>query len=193
MKMDEQKQRPASRGGSTARLACALCLLLAACGFQPIYGTHDGASGPVADQLNQVAIAGIPDRAGQMLRNELIDLMYRKGRPAQPSYTLNVRLRFAEEDLGLLANATSTLTELSAYGDFNLKDAQGKTLLKGTAHSATSYDRLNNQYGTLAAHEDATRRTVDEIGQQIANRLSLYFAERPQPQPQPPQQPPQRP
>jgi hypothetical protein len=38
--------------------------LLAGCGFQPIYGSHDDL-GPVSEQLNQVAIERIPDRAGQ--------------------------------------------------------------------------------------------------------------------------------
>jgi hypothetical protein len=45
----------------------------------------------------------------------------------------------------------------------------------GSAHSATSYDQLNNQYGTLAAHDSAINRVVHEVSEQIVNRLSLYF------------------
>src|ERR1700722_4180758 len=44
--------------------------LLAACGFHPVYGGST-AKGPVAEQLNQVAIDNIADRQGQLLRNDL--------------------------------------------------------------------------------------------------------------------------
>lgn len=157
----------------------ALCLL-AACGFHPIYGGST-ANGPVAEQMSQVAIENIPDHAGQMLRNDLIDRMYRKGRPAQPLYHLSVKLRTSEEDVGTLANSTATLTELNTYADYVLTDAKNGELVKGTAHSATSFSRLDNQYATLAAHDSAIERTVGEVSEQIVNRVSLYFADPPPP------------
>jgi LPS-assembly lipoprotein len=181
MTKDRRQTTERKRG---RKLFSVLCLLLSvlclpACGFQPIYGSHTGANGPVAEQLNQVAIDNIPDRPGQMLRNDLIDRMYGKGRPGQPLYHLSVKLRLAEEDLGILANATSTLAEFNTYADYALSDEHGKELVHGTAHSATSFDRLSNQYATLAAHDSAVERTVGEVSEQIVNRLSLYFANPP--------------
>ncbi len=152
--------------------------LLTACGFHPIYGGST-AKGPVAEQLTQVAIENSPDRPGQILRNDLIDRMYRKGRPSQPLYHLTVKLRTTQEDVATLANSTATLSELNTYGDYALTDAKGKEVLSGTAHSATSYSRLDNQYATRTAHDSAVERTVTEVSEQIVNRLSLYFADPP--------------
>ena len=175
-----QSRRQCSGMMKTSRLSLALALLLlSACGFRPVYGTHtteDGVS--VSSDLNSVAIDSIADRNGQMLRNDLIDRMYGKNRPAQPLYTLTVKVTSSEQDLGILANATSTRSMLNMYGDFVLTDEFGKTVLKGSAHSVASFDLLDQMYATVASREDANERTIHEVGEQIVNRVSLYFSER---------------
>lgn len=167
--------------GILGRRICLLipvfCLL--SCGFHPVYGTHGAESGsPVAIDLNNIALDNIPDRDGQMLRNNLVDRMYGGNRPEKPAYTLKVKIRNTEQDLGILANATATRELLDMYGDYSLTDVQGKEILKGTAHSVASFDKLDQMYGTVAARENAHERTLHEIGEQIVNRLSLYFSER---------------
>ena len=164
-------------------LSLALLLLipslLAGCGFRPIYGSQaaNGESS-VAMELNNIAIDNIPDRDGQMLRNDLIDHLYGKSRPSKPAYTLKIIIRSAEEDLGILANATATRSLIDMYGDYSLLDAKGKVLLKGTAHSVASFDKLDQIFATVAARQDAHQRTLNEMSEQIVNRLSLYFSER---------------
>jgi len=154
-------------------------LSFTACGFRPIYGTHGADSGsPVAMDLNNIAIGNIPDRDGQMLRNDLIDRMYGKNRPQKPAYKLNITIRSSEQDLGILANATATRCLLDMYGDYSLADSSGKVVVKGTAHSVVSFDKLDQMYGTVASRQDAHERTLHEISEQIVNRLSLYFSER---------------
>lgn len=163
------------------RIAPLAFLLLAACGFQPIYSSHDH-SAPVADEMAQVAIDNIPDRTGQMLRNNLIDRMYgTSGRPRRPLYHLGVELRTTIEDLGIQADATSTRTLLNTYGTYALTDRDGNELIRGTAHSVASYNKLSDQYGSLASKENAIDRTINEVSEQITNRVSLYFAERAEP------------
>lgn len=158
-------------------LATIFCLL-AGCGFHTVYGSHrSGDDSSVSLALNQIAVDNIPDRQGQILRNELIDKMYGKGRPAQPLYTLTIKLKRSEEDIGVLLDSTSTRTLVNTYADYDLKDLKGNVVLHGHAHSTTSFSKLNDQYATLAADEDAMQRTVDEVSEQIVNRLSLYFSE----------------
>jgi len=160
-------------------LFAPLLLPLTGCGFRPIYATLDAEGAPsVAMELNNIAIDNIPDRDGQILRNFLTDRLYGKNRPAKPTYTLRIKIRGNEEDLGILANATATRSLLDMYSDYSLHDAKGKELLKGTAHSVASFDRLDQMYATVAARQGAHQRTLQEIGEQIVNRLSLYFAER---------------
>ncbi|MFA5040769.1 MAG: LPS assembly lipoprotein LptE [Bdellovibrionales bacterium] len=159
-------------------LVLSLSVPLGGCGFRSIYGIEDqNGDSQVATQLNNIAIANIPDREGQVLRNYLIDRLYGKNRPAKPVYTLQVNIRKVEEDLGILANATATRALLDVYGDYSLIDAKGKRLLKGTAHSVASFNRLDQMYATVAARQDARQRTLHEISEQIVNRLSLYFSE----------------
>jgi LPS-assembly lipoprotein len=157
------------------------CFPLSGCGFHPVYGAQGGDGSPVAEQLNQVAIDPIPDHPGQMLRNDLIDRMYGKGRPAQPLYHLAIKLRIAEEDLGTLVNATTSLAAIHTSGDYALKDANDKTLAHGTVVSTASYDKLGSMYGTVAAHDGAVERTIREVSEQLTARLSLYFSDPPPP------------
>jgi LPS-assembly lipoprotein len=157
-------------------------LLLSGCGFHSVYGTHtteDGA--PVASDLNNITIENIPDRNGQMLRNFLVDRLYGQNRPSQPLYDLKVTIHSSEEDLGILANATSTRSLLNMNADYVLNDAQGKQILRGTAHSVASFDLLDQMYATVAARNDAYQRTLHEVSEQITNRISLYFSERKNP------------
>jgi LPS-assembly lipoprotein len=153
------------------------CLLLSACGFSPIYGPHGNAA-PVTKALGNVAIANMPDRQGQQLRNHLIDRMYFSGRPERPDATLDVTLRSTETDLGIQKDATASRRELNMWADYTLRDNDGKQLLKGRAHSVVSFSKLSAQYGTLAAEQNATDRALKEVGEQIVNRLSLYYAEK---------------
>lgn len=155
----------------------AALLLLPACGFHPVYGGHGGDGTPVADELALVSVEPIPEHAGQILRNDLIDNFNRHGRPSAPLYSLEVKLRVSEEDLGTLANATNALAAVHAYGDYVLKDKNGKTLVSGTTASTGQYDKLASMYATLAAHDGALERTVHEVGEQLTARISLYFSE----------------
>jgi LPS-assembly lipoprotein len=157
----------------------AVSVLLSGCGFRPIYGTHGAESGsPVAMDLNNIAIDNIPDRDGQILRNFLIDRMYGENRSQKPAYMLHVKIRSVEQEQGILANATVTRSLLDMYGDYSLTNGAGKEVLSGTAHSVAGFDKLDQMYGTVEARKNAHARTLHEIGEQIVNRLSLYFSER---------------
>ncbi len=158
------------------RLIGFLLLGLSACGFHSVYGTHDDSTSDVAEQLQQVAIDSIPDRQGQILRNALIDRMWGKGRPAQPKYTLTVNLKITQSDIGQLSNAVSTLSELDTTADYVLTDLKGHRLFHSTAHSQSNFSRLSDEYATLVAHDSAVERTAREIGEQIVNRLNVYFS-----------------
>ena len=159
-------------------LALLFLLLLTGCGFSPIYGNHGGATDtPVAKALNDVQIANIPDREGQFLRNHLIDRLYFNGRPTQPQARLEVALTHYTRDFGILENATASRAEWNQTAQYTLKALDGRTLLTGRAKSAVGYSKLNAQYGALAAEQTAQERALREIGEQIVNRLSLYYAE----------------
>ena len=47
--------------------------MLAACGFQPLYGNNGNAGPGVGATLSAVYVEQIPDRVGYELRNDLLD------------------------------------------------------------------------------------------------------------------------
>lgn len=152
---------------------------LAGCGFHPVYGTHNRDGSPVTDEMAQVEILPIDNRTGQMLRNDLLDRFNLHGRPAHPLYHLSVALHVTEDDVGSLANGTTTLSAIHVSGDYILSDQTGKTLINGTALSTSQYDKLRDLYGTLAAHDSALERSINEVSEQLTARISSYFAEHP--------------
>jgi LPS-assembly lipoprotein len=158
-------------------LVLSLLLTLTACGFQPIYGTVGADDTPVAAALNQVTIANIPDRQGQILRNRLIDRFYHQGRPTDPTHTLSVTISSSEIDLGIQKDATASRRQLNLVATYSLTDKQGKEVQSGIVRSIVSYNKLEAQYGTLASRSNAQDRALQEVAEQITNRVSLYFAE----------------
>ncbi|MDD3182932.1 MAG: LPS assembly lipoprotein LptE [Alphaproteobacteria bacterium] len=160
------------------RIALASFFFLSACGFSPIYGTHGGNSESVAKALGAVTIENIPDRNGQLLRNKLIDRMYSQGRPQTPTAKLSVAITSAEYAMGVQKDATTTRSQLSMTANFALTNMDGKEIHRGKAHAVASYSKLDAQYGTLASQRNAYERALNEIGEQIVNNLSLYYAEK---------------
>lgn len=166
-------------------LALLALLALPSCGFHPVYkGTDDNGS-PVREELAQVEIMPMKERIGQILRNDLIDRFNNHGRPEAPLYHLSVDVSVAEENLGILANGTTTLAAILASGVYSLKDNKGSSIATGIVSSTGQYDKLNSMYGDLASKDAATERTLRELSEQITARISLYFAEHKNPVPDP--------
>ncbi len=77
-------------------------ILLYGCGFEPLYvekkeagswyyGSNFDSS--ISEEMSQVKIQPIADRFGQIMRNELLDLLTPRGVPKEPKYRLFVTLR----------------------------------------------------------------------------------------------------
>lgn len=160
------------------RFALASLLLLTACGFSPIYGSHGGNGEPVAKALGSVAIENIADRNGQILRNKLIDRMYSQGRRQSPTSRLSISISSAESGLGVNKDATTSRSQMNMTASFVLTDMEGAEIHRGAARAVASYSKLDAQYGTLASQRNAYDRALNEIGEQIVNNLSVYFAEK---------------
>lgn len=157
----------------------SLLLLLTACGFQPVYADRnfrfdDGKN--IESSLQKVRILPLADRNGQQLQNMLIDRMYLNGYPQNPPYTLEIDLDSEERDLGIQQDATATRTDLYMTATMILRQTQGHSeLYRSKARIRVSYNILDAQYGTLVARENATKRGLTQLADEIVNRISLYF------------------
>ena len=150
-------------------------MLLAGCGFQPIY-EWKGKRHPAADLAN-IEITIIKDRVGQQLRNFLLDKINPMGTPISPNYTLTVVLNQKKQNLALKKNQLSTRANLSFNSQFNLigkKENLGRSF-SGSSKIIVSYNILNSQFATLVAEDNAKTRAVKEISADISNQIAAFL------------------
>ena len=158
-------------------LPVAGCLLLAACGFQPLYGTRpDGA--PV-EALRAVEVAIIPDRQGQILRNQLQLLFNPTGAPAPDAYRLAVALTTSGADALIRKDETASRLDLVVTAEFTLTSLpDGRVLHRGRARSVNSFDVVESDFATINAERDALEASLRQIAHTIQTQLAIYFERR---------------
>ena len=152
-------------------------LLVAGCGFRPLYGAKS--MGAVDTQLAQVKIGIIPNRVGQQLHNYLLDRINRKGRPEKPLYLLSVEVRIEKARQAIDENQSATRAKLIFTASFNLQEiATEKVLFKNWARSVSSYNIVTSAISTRSAELDAIDRSAREVSEEIRSLLALYFQRR---------------
>lgn len=155
-------------------LVCAAIAALPGCGFRPLYG--GGRAGETAVDLSDVAIATIPERAGQMLRNELLDRMAPYGEASDPHWLLQVSIVEQRLNYGIQKDATSSRASLRADASFTLVErGSGTTALSGSSLSINSFNVLRETYATAAAEADARQRAVRDLAEDITTRVAIFI------------------
>jgi LPS-assembly lipoprotein len=159
-------------------LAALSILILAACGFTPMYGSGAGSSGVSAPQgLDKVDIALIPDESGVYLRNLLIDSFYRGGYPSSPTHVLQVEnLREHEYSLDITRASEATRKQIRLTATLKLVErATGKLALTRPLTAITSYNVLGSQFTTRVSENDAREAALTDLARQIETQTALYF------------------
>jgi len=158
-------------------------LLLSACGFSPIYGdqstnqTQESSSLKPQSQFNHVAIAIIPNREGQYLRNALIDRFYTQGTPSNPAYELRVRsIREQVYDFDITIASEATRRQLRLSTTLTLIDTATKeTVLSRSITAIVSNNVLESEFSTLVTEQYARENALNDLARQIERQLSLHF------------------
>lgn len=151
-------------------------LLLAGCGFTPLYHSSGG------DHRVQAALEGIyidiiPDREGQYLRNRLIDRFHSAGTPDAPRYRLSVApLREQRTNLDITKTANTTRAQLRLNSRMVLRDAgNGAILLERDLTATASYNVLDSQFTTRVSEENARLNVLDALAQQAEQQIVLFL------------------
>ena len=145
--------------------------LLSGCGFQPLYGDRSE-----NNDLAAVEIGLIVDRSGQELHNALLDRINPKGAPARPVYNLVVLLEENLQDLAVRKDESVTRANLQMTANYILySKADGVVLSEGTSRSTTSFNISTQEYSAIVAEQDARRRGIDLLAQDIELSLALFF------------------
>ncbi len=159
-----------------AAFSFLLLPLIAGCGLRPLYA--GGASGPVASSLAAISVAPIPDRAGWLTRNALVDRLggERMGAP----YRLEVDLDDDISGFGIRGDRSVTRERRTLRARYRLVEAStGQVLIDATAGSDAGIDVVSSPYATIAAEQTALERLSKVVADQIVSRLALYASSRP--------------
>lgn len=155
-----------------------MLLLLAGCGFQPVHGQRVNGGGPAATEFAAISIATIPDRIGQLVRNELLDQLTPRGEPANPRYRLQVSLKSDVYDMMIRRDATASRARLTLTATYRLT-AGDQAVTDGTARAMVSYDLpAEASFATIASERDGERQAAKAVAEQITSRLAAHFAKR---------------
>jgi hypothetical protein len=185
---------------SSARVlhSALILLLLASCGFRPVYDKSQPASGNSITNtgVRVIAVATgttstLPtssdssfdnSAAASMARqftNSLEDMMNSGGNPA---YEINVFISYNNIGVGVARDGTASRYNLvinSSYKLIRLSD--GKEVDNGSLSNVISYNNPNNQYfSTYISEQDVRKRGVKELAELYRHRL-LSFKEKDQP------------
>ncbi|HQT64248.1 MAG TPA: hypothetical protein PLT25_08140 [Acidocella sp.] len=155
-------------------------LVLAGCGFTPLYGGDDGAG--VQAQLDQVKIANIPERTGQLLHEALEAQMQREGAPTNELYILNVTYDVTQAGIGLQQD--TSITRVRFYGSAKWRlspiGAPNQTLTSGQASTEDALNVIDQQYFAQTLETGTVNKQVaQEIAAQIAQQVAVYFKTHP--------------
>lgn len=159
-------------------------LTLSGCGFRPMYGSHSAAaekSSQSATALSTIAIDVIPDRSGQILRNDLVDRFYETGAPSSPTARLHIdKINVIKTELDLTKSSEATRAQLHIKTRMTLTDvATGANLLTRDLQTVTSYNILESEFATRVTEDSALESALHDIARQAELNLSLYYNNHP--------------
>lgn len=147
------------------RLFLLTPLALAACGFQPAYGP----TGPAQGIQSSIRVADPSDKNAFDLVERLEE---RLGRPKATRFDLTYTIKTAAIGVGITPDTAITRYNLNGTIDWALiSRSTGTRVTGGQVHSFTSYSATGSTIAGLAAQEDAARRLMRILADQITARL----------------------
>jgi LPS-assembly lipoprotein len=161
-------------------LLLAAALVLAGCGYRPLYGTTSGTEG-VATILTSISIPEAEDRVGQLIRNDLMSSM--QAGKGEEKYSLVLKPVVKRSGQIEKPQPSATRQSITLAVSYELVDkASGTIVNDGKTFSQASFDVIRQPFADLQAETNATERAVHEVSADIRTRLAAYFASQ-QPKP----------
>lgn len=149
------------------------------CGFRPLYGRTDAVDTATSTDLASIRVLGIEDRAGQQLRNGLVQRLSPRGEPASPRYTLQVQISQSLEGLAESSDGKATVGRMMLSSTYVLADIRsGRIITTGTARSFASMRYLGPRYASVATERDTEELALADIAEEVRSGLAAYFATR---------------
>lgn len=170
-------------GAQRTAIVLAAALLLAGCGFRPLYGTAslpEGATAAFASvRIDPIVATNDSDRIGFLLSDALDTALHAPGVKAEARYVLTLKLADERRGLGVQDDASITRYNYRLAAEWTLTPVGAEMpLASGTAQTTASYNVVDSQYSTLVARGDAEKRAAREIAEQIKLRVAVALGKR---------------
>jgi LPS-assembly lipoprotein len=152
-------------------LIASLTLLVAACGFQPMYAQPGG--GPAIGPVN---VAQIDGNAGHVLKAELDRILAVENNGSPPA-RLDITLLEQVTPLGIRLDESATRSELRLIANYVLTPAGEGRVMRGSVVTVVNYDIPTAAFGEIAAQDDARERAAETMAQRFRAELALRVAQ----------------
>ncbi len=164
------------RRGVLAGALATVGLVTSGCGFKPLYGKPENGGG-ASLEMASVRVDPIPDRIGQVLRNELTDRLTAGVGPQPTRYRLFVEIQESTAPLQIQTTDTITRYNFTLTASFDLIDsATGNVVYNDSARAVGSYDVVESEFATLVAEQETGREAARDLSSSISALLALYFS-----------------
>jgi len=179
------RSRLPARPGFLAPLGLlASLILLAGCGFHPLY--QGGPQAPQA-RMQNIFVAVIPGRPGQELRQELQQRLAGSSEAQPDGYILRVAYGQSNEAIAIHGDNTSSRNRVIGRANWTLvtvppdPSVPPTTLASGSANSVDGFNDINTQFfATELAYETTSQRIAGNLADAISNQIGIWFAGHPQ-------------
>lgn len=154
-------------------LIASLALLLAGCGFAPMYSPPGG--GPA---IGPVHVDMIDGKAGHVLKTELDRILdVENGGPGTPA-ELQVTLQEGITPLGIRVDESATRAELRLVANYVLTPpGPGARVLRGSVTTTVNYDISTSAFAEISAQDDARERAAETMAERFRVELALRMAQ----------------
>ncbi|MCW8308232.1 hypothetical protein AruPA_14420 [Acidiphilium sp. PA] len=163
-------------------LALSCALALSACGFHPLYGPEAGQPARIASRMDEIDIAPLADRQGQVMHQALEAALQRDGAPSFYRYHLTVQYGISVQIIGVQQDTSNTRNRFLATAHWELTPEGNLTtkLAEGNAQAMDAENIIDNQYFANTLDGGVMRHQLArELANQIAMQLALYFRAHP--------------
>lgn len=150
------------------------CLLVAGCGFRPLYG--DFGQDSVASAFLTIEVGTTKDREGQLLRNALLRQLHGNRPSLSPAFRLETKLSESTTSLAVKKSAFATRANLTMTATFDLVSFRtANSVFSSTSNVTVSYNILDSEFGTTLAEQNARQRAIRELAHDMRIRLGGFL------------------
>jgi len=148
---------------------------LNACGFSPLYA-QNSTQPYMQSALASISVSYIPDRVGQIMRNELQQRLSPKSSNVAPVYTLSVSLTESMTSLAIDQTQFATRSNLHLISAYQLtRISDHASIISGTLETVASYNILSSDFANLAAQANARKLAIIDLARSLRSRIAVHF------------------